>query len=184
MLNRLLGFYAVIALLGFAPVHAAELVVVCSSMNGDVTRSVAERFTKETDTAVKLVQITGQGTRQNLLTGLVGEKGGVPVDVFWSSDLATAISLKSEGLSVPYESPNENEVSRPYSDPEHYWTGFPDEARVIVYNKNLLVDPDAVPTSVFDMINPRFNARVCMANPLSGTTLFHAAALFQVLGQD
>jgi iron(III) transport system substrate-binding protein len=34
------------------------------------------------------------------------------------------------------------------------------------------------------MINPRFNGRVCMANPLTGTTSLHAAALFQVLGQD
>jgi hypothetical protein len=41
-----------------------------------------------------------------------------------------------------------------YSDPEHYWTGFPDQVRLFVYNKNLLVDPDDVPTSVFDMINP------------------------------
>ena len=71
-----------------------------------------------------------------------------------------------------------------YSDPEHYWTGFPDQIRVFVYNKNLLVDSDEVPSSVFDMINPRFNGRVCMANPLTGTTSLHAAALFQVLGKD
>lgn len=85
---------------------------------------------------------------------------------------------------MPYESQNARDLPPIYSDPEHYWTGFPDQVRVFVYYKNLLVDPDEVPTSVFDMINPRFEGRVCIANPLTGTTLLHIAALFQVLGQD
>ena len=33
-------------------------------------------------------------------------------------------------------------------------------------------------------MNPRFNGKACIANPLTGTTLLHAAALFQVLGED
>jgi outer membrane putative beta-barrel porin/alpha-amylase/extracellular solute-binding protein len=34
------------------------------------------------------------------------------------------------------------------------------------------------------MMNPRFNGKACIANPLFGTTSLHAAALFQVLGKD
>lgn len=115
---------------------------------------------------------------------MADDKGRSRADVFWSSDLAPAIFLKSEGLSAPYESPNANGEPASYSDPGHYWTGFPGEVRVIVYNKELLGDPDDIPTSVFDMINPRFNSKVCMADPLSGTTSLHAAALFQVLGEE
>jgi iron(III) transport system substrate-binding protein len=95
-----------------------------------------------------------------------------------------AIVLKAKGLSAPYESPNAKNLPKLYSDPEHYWTGFPTHARIIIYNKNLFTDREEVPTSMFDMINPRFNGKACIANPLFGTTSMHAAALFQVLGRD
>jgi iron(III) transport system substrate-binding protein len=153
-------------------------------MKEDVAQSVSEHFEKETGTSVKLLRVSTQAASDKPVTRLGTEKGQSRADVFWSSDLAAAIVLKSEGLSMPYESPDSKKVPLIYSDPEHYWTGFPDQVRVFVYNKNLLVDPDEVPTSVFDMINPRFNGRVCIANPLTGTTLLHATALFQMLGQD
>ena len=55
---------------------------------------------------------------------------------------------------------------------------------MILYNKNLLSDPDAVPTSVLDMMNPRFSGKACIANPLSGIMSMYATALFEVLGTD
>ncbi len=55
---------------------------------------------------------------------------------------------------------------------------------MILYNKNLLSDHDAVPTSVLDMMNPRFSGKACVANPLFGITSMYAAALFEVLGRD
>ncbi|MGA8656382.1 MAG: extracellular solute-binding protein, partial [Chthoniobacterales bacterium] len=99
-------------------------------------------------------------------------------------DPVAAVILKSEGLSAPYESPNAKTLPGLYRDPEHHWTGFPARTRVIIYNKNLITDPEDVPTSIFDMMNPRFSGKACISNPLLGTTLMHAAALFQVLGKD
>jgi iron(III) transport system substrate-binding protein len=173
--------YVAIAFLCFGAALRAEQVVVYCSMKEDVGRLAVERFKKETGATVTLVRINSQASMQNLLGA---EKGRSPADVFWSGNLAAAIILKSKGLSVPYESPNAKEVSALYSDPDRYWTGFPAQARIIIYNKNLLIDPQEIPTSVFDMINPRFNGRACIANPLSGTASLHAAALFQVLGRD
>jgi len=40
------------------------------------------------------------------------------------------------------------------------------------------------PTSVMDLLAPRFKGKACIANPLFGTTSMHAAALFAVLGED
>jgi len=173
-----------IGFLCFAHAYAVEPVVVYCSRKDDVAQSAAERFERETGTVVKVVWVDSQTRNGELPARLADDRGRSRADVFWSSDLTTAIALKSEGLSVPYESPNEKDVPASCSDPEHHWTGFPDEVRVIVYNKEVLGDPDDIPTSIFDMINPRFNAKVCMADPLSGTTALHAAALFQVLGED
>jgi iron(III) transport system substrate-binding protein len=35
-----------------------------------------------------------------------------------------------------------------------------------------------------DLVDPRFRGQACIANPLFGTTSMHAAALFQVLGEE
>ena len=176
--------YVAIAFLCFASALRAGQVVVYCSMKEDVSRSVTERFEKETGTTVTLVRFNSQASRQNLLSRLVTEKGRSRADVFWSRDLTGAIILKSKGLSAPYESPSAMEVPALYRDPDRYWTGFPAQARIIIYNRNLLVDPDEIPTSVFDLINPRFNGKACIANPLFGTASLHAAALFQILGRD
>ena len=139
-----------------------------------------ENFEKQTGATGTLVRINSQASIQNLLARLAAEKGHSRADVFWSRDLAAAIILKSKGLSVPYESPNAKEVPALYSDPDRYWTGFPAQACIIIYNKNLLIDPQEIPTSVFDMINPRFNGRACIANPLSGTASLHAEEFLRI----
>lgn len=55
--------------------------------------------------------------------------------------------------------------------------------RVIVFNKSLL--ENGLPLkSIFDFLDPRFAGKACIANPLFGTTSMHAAALFQVLGEE
>jgi iron(III) transport system substrate-binding protein len=115
---------------------------------------------------------------------LIGEKNRPCADVFWADDPVGVVILKSKGLSAPYESPNAKNLSILCSDPDHHWTGFPARAVVILYNKDLLSDPDAVPTSVLDMMNLRFSEKACVANPLFGITSMYAAALFEVLGTD
>jgi iron(III) transport system substrate-binding protein len=145
---------------------------------------VAERFEKETGIAVRLVEEDRQLEGTELSDRLIGEKNRPRPDVLWADDPVDAVVLKSKGLSAPYESPHRKSLTKLYSDPEHYWTGFPTRALVIIYNKNLLSDPDEVPTSVLDMMNPRFNGKACIANPSFGKTSMYAAALFEVLGSD
>jgi iron(III) transport system substrate-binding protein len=178
------GSFIAIGLVCFAPVLGAEQVVVCCSMKEDVARPVADRFEGETGTKVTLVPVKIPATSEELVAHLTGSKRNSRADLFWSSDPVAAMMLKSKGLSAPYESPNAKAMPAIYSDPEHHWTGFAAQARIIIYNKNLLPDPEQAPTSVFDLMNPRFNRRACIANPSLGTTSMHAAALFQVLGTD
>jgi iron(III) transport system substrate-binding protein len=181
---RLRVSFIAIALQWYAHGLGAQEVVVYHSGNDLLARSVAERFEKETGIAIRLVPEDRQVEGTEFSDRLIGEKNRPCADVFWADDPVAAVTLKSKGLVAPYESPNAKDLSRLYSDPEHYWTGFPARAVVILYNKNLLSDPDAVPTSVLDMMNPRFSGKACVANPLFGITSMYAAALFEVLGTD
>src|SRR5258708_5670414 len=176
--------FIAITFLFYARALGAEQVVVYRSVKDLAARSVAERFEKETGILVLLVPENREAEGEELSDRLIAEGGNSHADVFWVGDPLSAVILKSKGLSVSYESPNMKNLPKLYGDPEHHWTGFPASAAVILYNKNLLSDPDALPTSVLDMMNPRFSGKACVANPLLGTTSTYAAALFEVLGPD
>ena len=154
------------------------------SVNDLLARSVAERFEKETGIAVRLVPEDRQAEGTELSDRLIGEKNRPRADMFWADDPVGAVILKSKGLAAPYESPNAKNVPKLYSDAEHHWTGYPARGLIIIYNKNVFTDREEVPTSVLDMMNPRFHGKACIANPLFGTTSMYAAALFEVLGTD
>ncbi len=52
---------------------------------------------------------------------------------------------------------------------------------MLIYNKKLL-KPKDLPTSIFELTQPKWKNKVAMALPLFGTTATHAASLFVSLG--
>jgi iron(III) transport system substrate-binding protein len=53
----------------------------------------------------------------------------------------------------------------------------------LIYNKNIIPEGHE-PKSILDLLDKRLEGKVCIANPLFGTTSMHAAALFAVLGDQ
>ncbi|MBI3301697.1 MAG: extracellular solute-binding protein [Deltaproteobacteria bacterium] len=163
--------------------RAAQEVVVYTSVDDVFARPIAERFEKETGITVRLVPDTEETKSTGLLNRLIAEKERPQADVFWSGDLVRAAILKAKGISAPYRSPQADGLPQRFSDPEGYWTGFSARAHVLIYNRNLVPEGQE-PTSVMDLLAPRFKEKACIANPLFGTTSMHAAALFAVLGEE
>jgi iron(III) transport system substrate-binding protein len=163
--------------------ETAGQVVVYSSVDEVFARPIAERFQAETGIQVQLVPDTEETKSTGLLNRLIAEKARPQADVFWSGDPVRAAILKSKGVSEAYFSPQAQGLPALYSDPEGHWAAFSARARVLIYNKDL-VPAGQAPQSVMDLLDPRFKGRACIANPLFGTTSMHAAALFQVLGEE
>lgn len=161
----------------------AGTVVVYSSVDDVFARPIAQRFQEETGIEVLLVPDTEETKSAGLLNRLIAEKGRPRADVFWSGDPVRAAVLKRHGVSAPYRSPAAAGLSPAFSDPEGHWTGFSARARILLYNRDAVPEGQA-PDSVFDLLEPRFRGRACLANPLFGTTSMHAAALFEVLGEE
>jgi len=162
---------------------SAQEVVVYTSVDDVFARPIAQRFEKETDITVRLVPDTEETKSTGLLNRLLAEKERPQADVFWSGDPVRAAILKAKGVAAPYRSPQADGLPPQFSDPERYWTGFSARARVLIYNRNL-VPAGQEPQSVMDLLDPRFQGKACIANPLFGTTSMHAAALFTVLGEE
>lgn len=156
-------------------------VVVYSSVDEVFARPIAEQFEAATGIRVSLVPDTEETKSTGLLNRLIAEQSRPQADVFWSGDPVRAAILKRRGISAPYRSPQAAGLPARYSDDEGHWTGFSARARVLIFNTELVSDAER-PTSIMDLVDPRFRGRACIANPLFGTTSMHAAALFQALG--
>ena len=168
---------------GHTQSNSTETVVVYSSVDEVFAEPICKRFEKDTGPEVKLVPDTEETKSMGLLNRLIAEKERPQADVFWSGDPVRAAILKSRGVSASYHSAAAEGLPTEFSDAEHHWNSFSARARVIIYNEDLVAE-DQKPTSIHDLADARFKAKVCIANPLFGTTSMHAAALFQSLGDD
>lgn len=152
-----------------------------TSVDDVFARPIAARYEKETGIAVRLVPDTEETKSAGLLNRLIAEKNRPRADVFWSGDPVRAAILKAKGVSAPYRSAQAKDLPAALSDPDGHWTGFSARARVLLYNTTLVTPTDR-PRSIFDLNDPRFSGRACLANPLFGTTSMHVAALVATLG--
>lgn len=161
----------------------SNTVVVYTSVDDVFARPVCEQFQKQTGIEVKLVPDTEETKSSGLLNRLITEKARPQADVFWSGDPIRAAVLKKQGVSTAYHSSNAAGMPTQYNDPAGHWQSLSARARILIYNKNL-VPAGAEPKSVMALLDPKWKGKGCLANPLFGTTSMHAAALFQVLGEE
>lgn len=158
-----------------------QSAVVCYTSTDQVfAEPILKEFERETGISVRAKYDTEETKTTGLVNLLQQEKGRPQADVFWSSETGRAIALKSAGCLAPYASPNAAGIPARFRDPQGHWTGFSARARVLLYNTRLV--KGAPPSSVMDLLKPEWKGRAALANPLFGTTSFHATALFLRLG--
>lgn len=169
------------ALLAAACAESPDLVVYVAH---DQVHSepLIRRFADETGLRVEAVYDVEADKTVGLVGRLRAERARVRCDVFWNNEVAHTVALASEGLLAPYDSPSAAAIPATFRDPQRRWTGFAARARIFIVNTELL-DPSEL-DSMHDLLDPRFAGRAGMARPLTGTTLTHAAVLFDVLGEE
>ncbi len=158
-------------------------VVVYTSVDQVFSEPILKDFEKETGIQVKAVYDTEETKSTGILNRLIAEKDNPQCDVFWSGDPVRTIVLKNKGITTAYHTAVADDIKNTFKDKEQHWIGFSARARVLIYNKNL-VSAEAVPQSIFDLTKPQYKGKVAIANPLFGTTSFHIAALFTLLGDE
>ncbi|MBI3941038.1 MAG: extracellular solute-binding protein [Acidobacteria bacterium] len=164
-----------------APQRARE-VVIYVSQDRVFSEPILSDYERESGVKVNVVFDTEETKSTGLANRLLAEKNNPRADVFWSNEPVRTLVLKENGALAPYPSPNSQGIPDVFKDPEGYWTGFSARLRVIVYNVNR-VKPEDAPRSIFDLTNPKWRGEVGMADPRFGSTSFHVAALYAVLGE-
>ncbi|MCP3920179.1 MAG: extracellular solute-binding protein [bacterium] len=161
-----------------------DAVVLYVALDEEHSKQLVARFERETGTRVKARFDTEASKTVGLVSAIIEESSRPRCDVFWNNEIAHTVRLGQKGLLAPYVSPAAEGLPSAYRHTEGLYTGFAARARVLIVNTDLLPDPAERPTSMWDLIDPRWRGRCAVARPLTGTTLTHFTALRGVLGDE
>jgi iron(III) transport system substrate-binding protein len=174
----MLILFLLVSLLACTPHNQARQVVIYTSVDQVYAEPVLKRFTSETSILVRPVYDVEATKTTGLVNRLIAEKDRPLADVFWSGEFVQTLLLQDKGVLQAYRSPNAVDFPALYKDPGGYWTGFAGRMRVLLVNQDK-INHDQSPASVDDLLDPAIpGGQVGMAQPLFGTTLTHAAAIY------
>ncbi len=131
-------------------------LTIYSGREEELVAPLFEMFTEETGIEVEV----RYGDSAELAATIAEEGGNSPADVFWAQDPGSLGSVESQLAGLPQETLDR--VDARFRDAEGRWVGTSGRSRVIVYNTDALSE-DAVPDSVFDLIDPKWKGRIGIA---------------------
>ncbi len=159
-----------------------QRVVVYTSVDQVFSAPVLRHCEQATGLQVQAAYDTEETKSTGLLNRLLAEAKHPQADLFWSNDPVRPFVLARRGLLARYRPRGADRLPPAFRSEEGLWTGLAARARVLLVNTDR-VPAEATPSSVRDLIDPRWRGQVAIANPLFGTTTVHVAALFTVWGE-
>ena len=178
-------FYAPLALLAVLPLGACggepDIVVYCA-LDSVFSEELLRDFERETGLRVSAQFDVEASKTVGLVGRILAEQRNPQCDVFWNNEIAHTVRLAQAGLLLAYDSPSARDIPELFRAVDRTWTGFAARARVLIVNTDL-ANPAEI-TSMWDLLDPKWAGKVTIAKPLTGTTLTHLAALYDVLGES
>ena len=165
-----------------ACLRSSPEVVVYTSEDQVFSEPVLKDFEKTSGIMVRAIYDTEETKSTGVALRIVAERDRPQADVFWANEPLRTVMLQRQGLLESYRSPSADDIPTQYRDPDGHWTGFSARARVILYNTNEVAAGEA-PSSVRDLVDPRWKGRAGLPNPLFGTTTTQVAALVALWGE-
>ncbi|HVR34205.1 MAG TPA: extracellular solute-binding protein [Acidimicrobiia bacterium] len=159
------------------PVGSGQLVLY-SGRNENFVQPVIDAFTAASGIEVE-VRYGGTG---DLATTIVAEGASSPADVFWAQDPAFIGGIANQGLLAELPAEVVELVDARFSDNENHWVGITGRSRVLVYNTDLVAD-DALPATVWDLIEPEWAGRFGVA-PTNGSFVAFVTGMIVAEGED
>lgn len=123
------------------------------------------------------------GSNSELANALIEEKTNPQADVFITTELFTVQSLAGEGVFQSYLPAGAEQLPAEFLGTDNAWTGLTRRVRVIMYNKDL-VSEEELPTSIFDLTDPKWKGQVAAAGSTNGGMQAQVAAMRQLLGDE
>ena len=123
------------------------------------------------------------GSNSEMANALLEEKANPQADVFITTELFTVQSLAQEGIFQLYQPVGADQLPAEFIGADNLWTGLTRRARVIIYNADL-VSQDELPTSIFDLTDPKWKGQIAAAGSTNGSMQAQVAAMRQLVGEE
>jgi len=123
------------------------------------------------------------GSNSELANALIEEQVNPQADVFITTELFTVQSLAGQGIFQPYLPMGAEQLPAEFLGADAMWTGLTRRVRVIMYNKDLVSETE-LPSSIFDLTDPKWKGQVAAAGSTNGSMQAQIAALRQLLGEE
>lgn len=153
-----------------------QRVTLYTSVDDAFAKMVVNQFEEETGIKVDVLGDTEATKTTGLVTRLQSEKNNPKCDVWWASEPMGTILLARDGVLEP--GGMEGTVGADWPNELHArdwsWVGTALRSRVIVYAQGRVEEP---PTSMHELMDPKYKGRIGMARPQFGTTRIHMAML-------
>lgn len=170
------------ALFAFAtpsPVQAAGDVNLYSSRHYETDAELYKVFTKETGIQVNVIQAGGS----DLIQRLQREGRNSPADVFLTEDAGVIGRAELAGLLQPVKSAVlEAAIPANLREPDGYWFGFTQRARVIMYHKDRVKPADL--STYEDIATPKWKGKLLIRSSNNAYNQSLVASIMHVDGAE
>lgn len=140
-----------------AMAEPADLVIY-SGRSEELVGPLMAKFTEETGIPIAV----RYGETAELAAQLLEEGDGTPAQVYFAQDAGALGAVAAAGLLRPLPAEIAEIVPANYRAADGTWTGVTGRARVIAYDSSQL-QAGEVPTSVFELVDPRWRGQVAIA---------------------
>ncbi len=161
------------------PEAESGLVLYCG-VDQDQSTEIADLFSQQSGVSVDYHGESEASRSVGLPKRLHEEKGKPRADVYWSNEIMHMIDLANAGVLAPLPKGVAEMFPAAWRDTKGQFIQFGARARVLLVNLDLLPDAKDHPTSIQDLLDPKWKDRglfTSMAAPLTGTTYTHAVTL-------
>lgn len=156
-----------------------QQVVIYSGRTEAFIMPVIQAFEK----AYPHIEVVLKSGKNNELAAAILEERVAPnADIFLSTDMLTHINLSADGVFLAEPIAGTDSIPAHLKDAAGRWTSVTSRARVIMYNTTL-VATDEVPTSMFDLTDPRWYGQVAIADSSNGPMQAQVASMLAVVGE-
>jgi iron(III) transport system substrate-binding protein len=123
------------------------------------------------------------GSNSELANALLEEQANPQADVFITTELFTVQSLAQQGIFQSYMPMGADQLPAEFLGADNLWTGLTRRARVIMYNADLVLE-DELPSSIFDLTDPKWKGQIAAAGSTNGSMQAQIAAMRQLIGEE
>lgn len=147
-------------------------LILYSARKEDLLLPTVDAFQKKT--GIKVAVKSGGSAELRLL--IAQEAGAPKADVYFTTDYVDAELLRQKGVLTPHISALTDGVPAEFKAPDGAWVGVIGRSRNIIANTTL-VAPDAYPTSIFDLTDPKWKGKLATSTLRDGMPIWLASLI-------